>query len=86
MERAEISPSDRNRGPSRPEEDERFARRTLEGIEIILSYPKKARVDLGGYMVWSLMDNFDWTFGYTKRRVVKESGRWYSNVIASGEV
>ncbi|RKY57941.1 MAG: hypothetical protein DRP94_07625, partial [Candidatus Latescibacterota bacterium] len=40
----------------------------------------------------------EWTFGYTKRfglvyvdyetqrRVVKESGRWYSKVIASGEV
>ena len=54
----------------------------------------KCGAPLRGYFVWSFMDNFEWSFGYTKRfgivyvdfesqkRIVKESGRWYSKVIA----
>jgi beta-glucosidase len=46
-------------------------------------------VDLRGYFVWSLLDNFEWAFGYARRfgivrvnfdtlaRTVKDSGRWY---------
>ncbi len=49
-------------------------------------------VDLRGYFCWSLLDNFEWSFGYSKRfglvyvdyatqrRVVKASGRFYSRV------
>jgi beta-glucosidase len=45
-----------------------------------------------GYFVWSILDNYEWCFGYTKRfgvvhvdyatqrRTVKDSGRWYAQV------
>ncbi|MGV8912980.1 MAG: GH1 family beta-glucosidase [Rhodoglobus sp.] len=49
-------------------------------------------VDLRGYLVWSLLDNFEWGYGYSKRfgivrvdydtqeRIVKDSGLWVSEV------
>jgi beta-glucosidase len=55
----------------------------------------RAGVDLRGYFVWSLLDNMEWSLGYSKRfgivhvdfatqrRTPKDSARFYSKVIAS---
>ena len=55
-------------------------------------------VPLRGYFVWSLLDNFEWAYGYSKRfglvytdyatqqRTPKASARWYSRVIAENAV
>ena len=45
------------------------------------------------YLAWSMLDNFEWAFGYARRfgivrvdydtqeRLIKDSGRWFADLI-----
>jgi len=58
----------------------------------------KDGVSLAGYFVWSLLDNFEWAWGYqkrfgiiyvdfgTQRRIPKSSARFYSDVVRANAV
>jgi beta-glucosidase len=82
--RAETEPVD---DPPRVDYLSRHLVTALEAIE--------GGVDLRGYFVWSLLDNFEWSFGYSKRfgiihvdfetqkRTLKSSAHLYAQVIAS---
>lgn len=83
--------------PDMPDQDGRVRDpRRIRYLHDHLAQVQRAVADgvpLRGYFVWSLMDNFEWAYGYkmrfglvyvdwtTQARTVKDSGRWYAQVI-----
>ncbi|MFH9619344.1 GH1 family beta-glucosidase [Streptomyces pratensis] len=58
-----------------------------------VSEARRQGADVRGYFAWSLMDNFEWAYGYDKRfgivrvdydtqlRTLKDSAKWYRDTI-----
>ena len=67
-----------------------YLRRHIEAMKTAID----RGVDVRGYFLWSLMDNFEWARGYDKRfgivrvdfetmsRTIKSSGAWYRDFLA----
>jgi len=73
-------------------------------VDFLREYLKAARasldegVNLGGYFVWSLLDNFEWAYGYSKRfgivyvdyatqqRIPKDSALMYREIIRTNSL
>ncbi|MEE9432248.1 MAG: GH1 family beta-glucosidase [Melioribacteraceae bacterium] len=76
----------------------------VERIKFLDSYIKATTVaidsgvNVKGYFVWSLLDNFEWASGYSQRfgmhhvdfktlkRTPKESAKWYRDLIKKNEI
>lgn len=63
-----------------------------------LTKAMESGVKINGYFVWSLMDNFEWAYGFSKRfglyfvdfetldRIPKDSAKWYRSFIERNEI
>jgi beta-glucosidase len=68
--------------------------RYLQQHLAVLDAAVKVGINVKGYFIWSLIDNFEWAYGYDKRfglvhvnhqtqkRTIKDSGYWYRDFIA----
>lgn len=68
----------------------------IKGVLKPLRQAMDEGVDVRGYYLWSLMDNFEWSAGYEARygvyytnyetleRIPKNSAKWYAKVIEEG--
>jgi beta-glucosidase len=75
-------------GTNDDDQRRRYVTTALEGVLSCLA----DGIDVRGYTYWSLLDNFEWCFGYrprfgiidvdrsTQRRIVKPSGEWLGRV------
>jgi beta-glucosidase len=85
----EVGPDGRVDDPARVDYLGRYVREVARARE--------AGVDVRGYFVWTLLDNFEWHEGYAKRfglvhvdhagdrrRTPKTSFRWYQELVATG--
>jgi beta-glucosidase len=71
------------------EERKEYVERHLKAIAEL----NEEGMDIAGYYLWSLLDNFEWAFGYEKRfgityvdfetqeRIIKDSGLRYAEII-----
>jgi beta-glucosidase len=87
-------------GAAFPDAVENGAVRDTRRVEYFQRYlaqvlrAKRDGVDVRGYFVWTLMDNFEWAEGYrprfglvhvdfaTQQRTVKDSGKWFRDFLA----
>lgn len=73
--------------------DQRRTRFIQDNLRNVLR-AKREGVNVDGYFVWTLTDNFEWAEGYhprfglvhvdyeTQKRVIKSSGKWYGHFLS----
>lgn len=88
--------SDQVEADGRIRDDDRIE--YLRAHLLALHDARRQGVDVRGYFAWSLMDNFEWAYGYSRRfglvhvdyetqqRRLKDSAHWYREVIATNTV
>ena len=88
--------------PDRVDEDGKIKdNQRINYLKEHLSFTHKAieeGIRLKGYFIWSLIDNFEWTHGYsdrygliyidypTQKRIFKESAYWYRKVVENNGI